>query len=94
MTVRTQNNGLERRGLPHNDKRLHSETGGPGVPKTVSQRKASGLTGLMQVHHASSPKRAGHGSRRLEVCVSLDAFRRSFVSMVHGVDDWSRGWVA
>jgi hypothetical protein len=89
MTVRKQNNGLERRGQPHNGERLHSETGGPGVTKTVSQRKANSFAGLTQVHHASSPEREGRGSRRLEVCrVSLDAFRRSFVSLAHGAVDW------
>lgn len=60
MTVRIQNNGLERRGLPHNGERLHSETSGPGVTKAVSQRKSSRLAGLVQVHHASSPKTEGH----------------------------------
>lgn len=68
MTVRMQNNGLERRGQPHNGERLHSETGGPGVTRTVSQRKTSSFAGLTQVHHASSPEREGRGSRRLEVC--------------------------
>jgi hypothetical protein len=91
MTVRTQNNGHERRGQPHNGERLHSETGGPGVTKTVSQRKASSFAGLTQVHHASSPERAGRGSRRLEVYkVSLAAFRRSFVSLAHWAVDWLR----
>ena len=91
MTVRTQNNGLQRRGQPHNGERLHSETSGPGATRTVSQRKARSFARLAQGHHASSPKRAGRGSRRLEVCkVSVDTFRRSFVSLVLGVVDWLR----
>ena len=91
MTVRTQNGGLERRGLAHSGERLRCETSRPGTTKAVSQRKASSLAGLTQVHHASSPKRAGRRSRGLEFRnVLVDAVRRSFVSMAHEVDDWLR----
>ena len=65
-----QNNGLERRRLPHCGERLLSETGGPGTTKAVSQRKATDLAGLTQVHHASPPKVEGRDAKGSRIAMS------------------------
>jgi hypothetical protein len=59
--------GLGRRGLAHSGERLRSETDCQGTTKPVSQRKAISLAGLIQAHHACSPKMAGCGSRELDM---------------------------